>query len=93
MLRTADAMTPFLTTRAAAVSLVVFCTVYSFIFGFGVFYIYRLLRTGPVDRLIEPPVAAIPNRPMSVVDPHAHIRGPRIHDREAVESVRGGERT
>jgi cytochrome bd ubiquinol oxidase subunit I len=93
MLRTADAMTPFLTTRAAAVSLVVFCTVYSFIFGFGVFYIYRLLRTGPIDRLIEPPVTAIPNRPMSVVDPHAHIRAPKIHDSEAVESVLGGKRT
>jgi cytochrome d ubiquinol oxidase subunit I len=67
-------MTPFLTAGVAAISLLVFCTVYSFIFGFGVFYIYRLLRAGPVDRLIEPPVAATPNRPMSVVDPHAHIR-------------------
>jgi cytochrome d ubiquinol oxidase subunit I len=68
VLRTADAMTPFLTTRAAAVSLVVFCTVYSFIFAFGVFYIYRLLRAGPVDNLVQPPAAAVPNRPMSVVD-------------------------
>ena len=49
VLRTADALTPFLTTSAAAVSLFVFCAVYSFIFGFGVFYIYRLLRTGPVE--------------------------------------------
>jgi cytochrome d ubiquinol oxidase subunit I len=69
-------MTPFLTTRAAAVSLFVFCAVYSFIFGFGVLYIYRLLRTGPVETLILPPIAAIPNRPMSVVDAHAHIRAP-----------------
>jgi cytochrome bd ubiquinol oxidase subunit I len=76
VLRTADAMTPFLTTRAAAVSLFVFCAVYSFIFGFGVLYIYRLLRTGPVETLILPPIAAIPNRPMSVVDAHAHIRAP-----------------
>jgi cytochrome bd ubiquinol oxidase subunit I len=76
VLRTADALTPFLTTRAAAVSLFVFCAVYSFIFGFGVFYIYRLLQTGPVDHLTQPPVAAIPNRPMSVVDAHAHIRAP-----------------
>jgi cytochrome d ubiquinol oxidase subunit I len=42
--------------------------VYSFIFAFGVFYIYRLLRAGPVGRLVQPPTAAIPNRPMSVVD-------------------------
>ena len=51
MLRTADAMTPFLTTRAATISLVVFCAVYSFIFAFGVLYIYRLLRAGPLGRL------------------------------------------
>jgi cytochrome d ubiquinol oxidase subunit I len=41
--------------------------VYSFIFAFGIHYIYRLLRTGPAGRLIEPPVGAVPNRPMSVV--------------------------
>jgi cytochrome bd ubiquinol oxidase subunit I len=68
VLRTAQAVTPFLTTRAATISLLVFCAVYSFIFAFGILYIYRLLRTGPVEHLIEPPVAAIPNRPMSVVD-------------------------
>ena len=33
---------------------------------FGVFYIYRLLRAGPVGDLILPPAAAVPNRPMSV---------------------------
>jgi cytochrome d ubiquinol oxidase subunit I len=41
--------------------------VYSFIFAFGIYYIYRLLRTGPAGRLIQPPVDAVPNRPMSVV--------------------------
>src|SRR6201987_1303079 len=50
VLRTADAITPFLTTRAAAISLIVFCAVYSFIFLFGTFYIYRLIRTGPARR-------------------------------------------
>jgi cytochrome bd ubiquinol oxidase subunit I len=90
VLRTADALTPFLTAGVAAISLLVFCTVYSFIFGFGVFYIYRLLRAGPVDRLIEPPVAATPNRPMSVVDQHAHIRAPGTrHD--AAKPVVAGE--
>jgi cytochrome bd ubiquinol oxidase subunit I len=68
-LRTAQAVTPFLTTRAAMISLLVFCAVYSFIFAFGIFYIYRLLRTGPAGTLIQPPTAAVPNRPMSVVDP------------------------
>jgi cytochrome bd ubiquinol oxidase subunit I len=42
--------------------------VYTLIFVFGALYIHRLLRIGPVGRLAEPPVAAIPNRPMSVVD-------------------------
>ena len=41
VLRTADAMTPFLTAPAALVSLLVFCAVYAFIFIFGVFYIYQ----------------------------------------------------
>ena len=69
VLRTADALTPFLTTREAAISLVVFCSVYLFIFSFGVLYIYRLLRAGPLGSLAVPPKAAIPSRPMSVVDP------------------------
>jgi cytochrome d ubiquinol oxidase subunit I len=68
ILRTADAMTPSLTWGEAAFSLIVFCLVYTFIFAFGTFYIYRLLRTGPIEGLVQPPVAAIPNRPMSVVD-------------------------
>ena len=70
VLRTVDSMTPFLTAREATVSLAVFCAVYSFIFAFGLYYIHRLLREGPAGRLILPPAAAIPNRPMSVVDEH-----------------------
>jgi len=68
VLRTADAMTPFLTAQQASISLVVFCFLYSFIFAFGVFYIYRLLRDGPVEHLVKPAVAATPNRALSVVD-------------------------
>ena len=68
VLRTADALTPFLTTRAATISLVVFCAIYMFIFAFGVFYIYRLLQAGPVGNLTLPPIGAVPNRPTSVVE-------------------------
>jgi cytochrome bd ubiquinol oxidase subunit I len=68
VLRTADAMTPFLTTRAATISLVVFCAVYVFIFAFGTLYIYQLLRAGPVGYLVQPPTTAVPNRPMSLAD-------------------------
>src|SRR5205807_10308398 len=70
VVRTAEAMTPFLASRVAAISLAVYCVVYSFIFAFGTFYIYRLLRAGPEGRLVLPPAAAVPNRPMSVVDEH-----------------------
>jgi cytochrome bd ubiquinol oxidase subunit I len=47
VLRTADAMTPFLTAPAAMTSLILFGAVYVFIFSFGTYYIYRLLRAGP----------------------------------------------
>jgi cytochrome d ubiquinol oxidase subunit I len=71
VLRTADAMTPFLTSRAAATSLIVYCAVYSVVFAFGIFYIFQLLRTGPVGG----PVAATPNRPASVAS--AVLASPR----------------
>jgi len=79
VLRTADAMTPFLTTRAATISLVIFCAVYAFIFLFGTFYIYRLIRAGPVGKLFETPHdAAVLNRPMSLanagsIHEHSHV--------------------
>jgi cytochrome d ubiquinol oxidase subunit I len=57
VLRTAQAVTPFLTIRAATISLVVFCAIYSFIFGSGVLYIYRLLRAGPVRSLALSPAS------------------------------------
>ncbi len=47
-LRTADAVTPFLTSTQVATSLTAFATIYSLIFAFGVYYIYRLLRAGPL---------------------------------------------
>jgi cytochrome d ubiquinol oxidase subunit I len=68
VLRTADAVTPFLTARAATVSLVSLCAVYAFIFLFGTFYIYRLIRTGPVGELFAAPRIAVPNRPMSLAN-------------------------
>jgi cytochrome d ubiquinol oxidase subunit I len=68
VLRTADAMTPFLTARAATISLVVFCAIYTFIFAFGIYYIYRLLWIGPIGHLIRPASLPVPNRPMSLAD-------------------------
>ena len=59
---------PALAARQAGASLAVFCAIYTFIFAFGIFYIYRLLRAGPAGYLIEPPSAAHPKRPMSLAD-------------------------
>ena len=68
VMRTADALTPFLTTRAASISLIAFCAVYAFIFAFGTFYIYRLMWAGPAASLDLSLAAAVPNRPMSLAD-------------------------
>jgi cytochrome d ubiquinol oxidase subunit I len=68
LLRTADSVTPFLTARTALTSLIVYCAVYTFIFAFGIFYIYRLLRAGPVGGVLGQPAGATPARPMSIVD-------------------------
>jgi cytochrome bd ubiquinol oxidase subunit I len=78
VLRTTDSVTPFLTARAATISLIVFCAVYTFIFTFGVFYIHQLLRAGPAGGLVRAPVAALPNRPMSVVDEPITVSSPHV---------------
>jgi cytochrome bd ubiquinol oxidase subunit I len=70
-LRTAQAMTPFLTATAALSSLILFGAIYLFIFSFGTFYIYRLLREGPSRYAAEPPRGATPHRPMSLADERA----------------------
>lgn len=55
LLRTGEAVTPILATRTALVSLVFYCSLYAFIGAFGVLFIYRLLRAGPIGRLSLPP--------------------------------------
>ena len=71
LLRTADAVTPILTTSAATISLLVYCALYAVIGTFGVLFIYRLLRAGPSGPPALPPVAAFPRRPMSLVNEFA----------------------
>jgi cytochrome bd ubiquinol oxidase subunit I len=68
VLRTADAVTPFLTASAAMASLILFVAVYAFIFSFGTYYIYRLLRAGPAGLGGKPLHVPVPNRPMSLAD-------------------------
>jgi cytochrome d ubiquinol oxidase subunit I len=66
LLRTADAMTPMLTTREAALSMAIFCPTYAFIFAFGVYYIYKVLRRGPASLSSNESPSAFPNRPLSI---------------------------
>jgi cytochrome d ubiquinol oxidase subunit I len=68
VLRTAKAMTPFLTANAALTTLILFGAIYTFIFSFGTYYIYRLLRAGPAGSLAAIPTRGTPNRPMSLAD-------------------------
>src|SRR6202008_2230855 len=62
VLQTAHSMTAFLTAPAALTSLILFCAVYVFIFSFGTYSIYRLLRGGPsnwsMSVVHQEPVAA-----------------------------------
>jgi cytochrome d ubiquinol oxidase subunit I len=68
VLRTADAVTPILTTNAAMISLAVFSVVYALIGSFGALFIYRLLRGGPSGPLALAPVLALPRQPMSLAN-------------------------
>jgi hypothetical protein len=81
VLRTADAMTPFLTVRGDDLARRVLRGLQLHL-RVRHLYIYRLLRTGPAGTLIQPPTAAVPNRPMSVVDPP---RAPTAHHLAAGE--------
>ena len=46
-LRTADAVTPNLTTSDVALSLALYVVVYAFVFGAGIYYLVKLVRAGP----------------------------------------------
>jgi cytochrome d ubiquinol oxidase subunit I len=65
LLRTADAVTPILTTNAALISLLVYCAVYAVIGAFGILFTFRMLRRGPGGAMAVPPLA-FPRRPMSL---------------------------
>ena len=58
---------PKFVSLPVAISLALYVALYSFIFLFGVFYIYRLLKAGPAGPLVVASHDATPSRPMSVV--------------------------
>ncbi|NNM70814.1 cytochrome ubiquinol oxidase subunit I [Enterovirga aerilata] len=67
LLRTADAVSP-VAAEAVATSLVTFMVVYAFIFGFGSYYLAKLLRRGPdpVETMPGEELGKMPKRPFSV---------------------------
>jgi len=65
ILRTEDAITPSLTGREALFSLIAYVAVYIVIYAFGLTYIYRLLRAGPVAEA-ESISDLQPGRPIAV---------------------------
>jgi cytochrome bd ubiquinol oxidase subunit I len=51
LLRTKDAVTPSLTTSDVLFSLLAYIAVYTVVYSFGFYYIYRLLRDGPLTEV------------------------------------------
>lgn len=68
-LRTADAVTPFLKAPEVATTLALFVIIYAIIFVFGMYFIYQLLRRGPVPLLSSRNRPTNPKRPMSMPSP------------------------
>ncbi len=65
LLRTADAVTPSLRGIDVLVSLIGYVAVYTVLMGFGVRYIYKLLKRGPAAPL-PLPAGTTPQRPMAI---------------------------
>lgn len=63
-LRTADALTPQLTSAAVTFTLILFGAIYAIIFLTGTIFIYRMLRQGPSDT--ELVAASNPKRPLAL---------------------------
>ncbi|MBA1154822.1 cytochrome ubiquinol oxidase subunit I [Microvirga mediterraneensis] len=68
-LRTADAVSP-ITAGAVTASLLIFIVVYAFVFGFGSYYLAKILRRGPdpVEDIPGDDLDRKPKRPLSVPD-------------------------
>jgi cytochrome d ubiquinol oxidase subunit I len=71
LLRTANAVSPGLATGSVIASLVAFALVYAIIFGSGIWYIRKLVRTGPLPHDPGPDAheGDRPKRPLSVDSP------------------------
>jgi cytochrome d ubiquinol oxidase subunit I len=68
-LRTADAVTPNLSSGDVTISLTMYALVYAFVFGAGLYYLFKLVGAGPA--LMEAPELSAdkrPARPLSAAD-------------------------
>ena len=74
LLRTRDAVTPSLTTGDVLFSLTGYVLVYAIFVGFGTFYIYKLLREGPVGGPRRSRTRP-PSRPLAFADTAASATG------------------
>lgn len=81
VLRTSDAVTPSLVAGDVVLSLLIYLVVYLGFVGFGVSYIYRLLRDGPQleDALV--PDNATASRPFAFADSAETATGSTTEDR------------
>jgi cytochrome bd ubiquinol oxidase subunit I len=64
-LRTAEAVTPSLTGGAVMLSLLAYIAVYIVIFGFGLYYLIRLVQRGLPQDAPDPTLDGRPARPLS----------------------------
>jgi cytochrome d ubiquinol oxidase subunit I len=75
LLRTKDAVTPSLHTGDVLASLSVYVVVYTVLMGFGIHYIYRLLRAGPTAEAAAPRGATAQRPLASGIDAKSTSRG------------------
>ena len=69
LLRTSDAVSPAISAAAVMSSLVVFALVYAIVFGSGIWYLWRMVRKGPLPHEPAPDTddgEKTPARPLSV---------------------------
>ncbi len=69
-LRTADAVTANLTARDVSISLALYALVYAVVFGAGVYFLFKLVDSGPaaLSAAPEPGMTQRPARPLSAAD-------------------------
>jgi len=81
LLRTIDAVTPTLRTGDVLVSLAGYVLVYSVVYSFGFYYIYRLLRDGPLAEEARAIPGTTGRRPMAYADTAESATGSKAIER------------